>query len=89
MSWSLISLVFPGIRADVVIGGIMGGFLMVLFKAPFMVILLTAVLLGAGPELIALIGLAVATALIVQPYVMKVVQSRQASRGGAAHPAGS
>ena len=31
-----ISLVFPGLRADVLIGGVMAGFLMVLFRAPLM-----------------------------------------------------
>ena len=46
-----IGLVFPDIRIDVLIGGVMAGFLMVLFKAPFMVILLTAVMLQASVEL--------------------------------------
>ena len=53
---------------DVLIGGVMAGFLTVLFKAPFMVILLTVVMLQASPELTALIVLAVAAVLIVQPY---------------------
>ena len=35
-----LSLLLPGIRIDVLIGGVMAGFLIVLFKAPFMVILL-------------------------------------------------
>jgi H+/Cl- antiporter ClcA len=75
-----ISLVFPGIRADVLIGGVMAGFLTVLFKAPFMVILLTVVMLQASPEVTALIVLAVAAVLIVQPYILAAIATRQAAR---------
>jgi H+/Cl- antiporter ClcA len=76
-----ISQLLPGVRVDVIIGGIMAGFLVVLFKAPFMVILLTAVMLQASPEMTALIVLAVASVMIVLPYVMAAVASRQAARG--------
>jgi hypothetical protein len=58
----------------------MAGFLMVLFKAPFMVILLTAVMLQATAELTALIVLAVAAVMIVQPYILAVISARQAAR---------
>jgi H+/Cl- antiporter ClcA len=75
-----ISLVFPGVRIDVIVGGITAGFLVVFFRAPFMVILLTAVMLAATPELTALIILAVAAAMIVQPYLVSAVQSRAAAR---------
>ena len=51
----------------------MAGFLIVLFKAPFMVILLTAVMLQASTEMIALIVLAVAAVMIVLPYLMAAV----------------
>ncbi len=80
-----LSLLLPGVRSDVIIGGVMAGFLVVLFKAPFMVILLTAVMLQATPELTALIVLAVAAVLIVQPYVLAAIAARQAARaaGGA------
>lgn len=74
-----ISLLFPGIRQDVIIGGVMAGFLIVLFKAPLMVILLTTVMLQANAELTALIVLAVATVMIVMPYLMAAVASRQGS----------
>ncbi len=74
------SLLLPGIRSDVLIGGVMAGFLTVLFKAPFMVILLTVVMLQASPEVTALIVLAVAAVLIVQPYILAVVAARQAAR---------
>ena len=62
-----IGLVLPGIPLEVIVGGTMAGFLMVLFKAPFMVILLTAIMLGASVDLTALIVLAVAEVMIVQP----------------------
>ncbi len=81
-----ISLLLPGMREDVLIGGVMAGFLVVLFKAPFMVILLTAVMLQAGPELTALIVLAVAAVMIVQPYILAAVASRQAARSAARRP---
>ena len=82
-----LSLVFPGVPVDVLIGGVMAGFLMVLFKAPFMVILLTVVMLQAGAELTALIVLAVAAVMIVQPYILAAIAARQAAR--AAHRGGS
>ena len=63
-----------------VIGGVMAGFLMVLFKAPFMVILLTVVMLQANAELTALIVLAVAAVLIVQPYMVAAISNREAAR---------
>jgi H+/Cl- antiporter ClcA len=84
-----LSLLMPGIREDVLIGGVMAGFLIVLFKAPFMVILLTGVMLQAGPELIALIVLAVAAVMVVQPYLLAAVASRQAARNAAGGSPGS
>lgn len=75
-----VGLLLPGIPITVVIGGIMAGFLVVLFKAPFMVILLTVVMLQANAELTALIVLAVAAVMIVQPYLMAAVAGRQAAR---------
>jgi H+/Cl- antiporter ClcA len=75
-----VSLVFPGLPVDVLIGGVMAGFLLVLFKAPFMVILLTVVMLQAGAELTALIVLAVAAVMIVQPYLLAAIAARQAAR---------
>lgn len=70
----------PGLRIDVLIAGVMAGFLVVLFKAPFMVVLLVAVMLQATPELIALIVLAVAAAMIVAPYVVAALTARAAAR---------
>jgi H+/Cl- antiporter ClcA len=78
-----ISLLVPGVPADVIIGGVLAGFLLVLFKAPLMVILLTATMLQAGLELIALVLLAVSVVMVVLPYVMAAVASRQRARPGA------
>ena len=75
-----IGLIFPSLRIDVLIGGVMAGFLMVLFKAPFMVILLTAVMLQATAELTALIVLAVAAVMLVQPYILAAITTRQNAR---------
>jgi H+/Cl- antiporter ClcA len=77
-----IGLLFPGIPLDVIVGGIMAGFLMVLFKAPFMVILLTGIMLGASVDLTALIVLAVAEVMIVQPYVVAALERARARRAG-------
>jgi H+/Cl- antiporter ClcA len=73
-----VSQLFPGLRVDVLIGGVMAGFLMVLFRAPLMVILLTTVMLQASVELTALIVLAVATVMIVQPLLQAAMARRQA-----------
>ncbi len=77
-----ISQLFPSISVSVVIGGVMAGFLMVMFKAPFMVILLTAVMLQADPELVALIVMAVAVVLIVQPFLTAAIGRAQVARNG-------
>jgi len=75
-----IGLLLPGIRIDVVIGGVMAGFLVMVFRAPFMVILLTAVMLQASPELTALIILAVAVVMIVQPYLLAAIEAGRSAR---------
>ena len=74
-------LLVPGLRVDIVIGGVTAGFLTVVFKAPFMVILLTSVMLDATPEVTALLTLAVAAVMIVMPSVRHAVEGRQARRG--------
>lgn len=75
-----VSQLFPELRVDVLIGGVMAGFLMVLFRAPLMVILLTTVMLQASPELAALIVIAAATAMIALPVLQAAIDSRQAGR---------
>ena len=79
-----ISLIVPGVSAVVLIGGIMAGFLTVLFKAPLMVVLLTVVMLQADPQLTALIVLAVAAVLVALPYVTAALAALRARRGSAA-----
>jgi H+/Cl- antiporter ClcA len=84
-----IGILLPGIRIDVLIAGLMAGFLVVLFRAPFMVVLLTVVMLQAGAELTALIVLAVAAVMIVQPYILAAIAARQATMtAGRGAPAG-
>jgi len=75
-----ISLLFPDLRVDVVVGGVMAGFLVVLFRAPFMVILLTTVMLEASPELTALIILAVAAVMVAQPYALAAIETARGAR---------
>jgi H+/Cl- antiporter ClcA len=72
-----VGLLLPGLRTDVLIGGVTAGFLMVLFRAPLMVILLTTVMLQASPELAALIVLAVATVMVAQPVLQAAVAHRR------------
>jgi H+/Cl- antiporter ClcA len=67
----------PGLPVDVLVGGIMGGFLLVLFKAPLMVILLVATMLQANLQLIALVLLAVAVVMVVLPYVVASLERLQ------------
>jgi H+/Cl- antiporter ClcA len=88
-----VSQLLPGPRVDVLIGGVMAGFLMVLFRAPLMVILLTVVMLQAPPDLAALIVLAVATVMVAQPVVLATVTRLAAARdradgGSAPRPGG-
>jgi len=75
-----LSLLFPGARLDILIGAVMAGFLTVLFKAPFMVILLTAFMLQADMDVIAVIVLAVATVLVVQPILLDLITARRTAR---------
>ena len=69
-----VSQLLPGPRVDVLIAGVMAGFLMTLFHAPLMVILLTIVMLQAPPDLAALVVLAVATVMVAQPAVVAAVR---------------
>jgi H+/Cl- antiporter ClcA len=68
------------LRIDVLVAGIMSGVLVVLFRAPLMVILLVTVMLGAGPGLMSLIVLAVAAAMLVQPYAVRAISAGRAAR---------
>jgi H+/Cl- antiporter ClcA len=75
-----INQLLPWVPLEVAIGGTMAGFLVVFFRAPFMVILLTSLMLAPDPEVVALVIISVASAMIVQPYVVSAVQARAAAR---------
>ena len=79
-----IALLAPGVPLEVAIGGVMSGLLVVLFRAPFMVILLGIVMLGAGPNLAALIVFSTTTVLIVMPGVRAAMDRRRSPGTGAA-----
>jgi H+/Cl- antiporter ClcA len=72
--------VFTGIPITILVAGIMASAVYVLFRTPLMVVLLTAFMLDATPDLTALIILSVATAMIVTPHLMRLVAARQAQR---------
>ncbi len=74
-----IHIAIPGLSLTILIAGLLPGLLMMLFKTPFMVILLTAFMLSASENLIALIVFAVAAVLFVQPYIERLMAQRQAA----------
>ena len=67
----------------ILVAGIMTGAVYVLFRTPLMVVLLTGFMLDAGPTMVALIVLAIATVMIVTPPLQKLIAARQARRGSA------
>ena len=75
-----LNLAFPGIPVAILVAGIMTGAVYVLFRTPLMVVLLTGFMLDAGPTMVALIVLAIATVMIVTPPVQKLMAVRQAAR---------
>ena len=60
------------------VAGIMTGAVYVLFRTPLMVVLLTGFMLDAGPTMVALIVLAIATVMIVTPPLQQLIARRQA-----------
>ena len=64
----------------ILVAGVMAGAVYALFRTPLMVVLLTAFMLDAKPDLIALIVLAIATVMIVMPPLQKRLAARQAAR---------
>lgn len=74
-----IDIAIPGLGLPIVVAGVVSGFLMMLFKTPFMVILLVSFMLGASGNLLALIVFAVAAALIVGPVVQRLSARRSAT----------
>ena len=75
-----LNLVFPGVPVAIFVAGIMAGAVYALFRTPLMVVLLTGFMLDAGPTMVALIVLAVATVMIAAPQVQRLIAARQAAR---------
>ena len=82
-----LNIAFPGIPLAILVAGITAGLLMALFKTPFMVVLLTAFMLGASTDLTALIVLAVATVLIVAPPLQRFASARRERKQETLHDA--
>ena len=78
---------FPGVPVAILVAGIMAGAVYVLFRTPLMVVLLTGFMLDAGPTMMALIVLAIATVMIVTPPLQKLIAGRQAAKQGRARRA--
>jgi H+/Cl- antiporter ClcA len=74
-----IDLVLPGAEPTILVAGLMVGFMVVMFRTPFMVILLTGFMLDASIDLLALIVLAAAAVLIVSPLLQRLVASKSAA----------
>ena len=73
-----LNLAFPGVPVAILVAGIMTGAVYVLFRTPLMVVLLTGFMLDAGPTMVALIVLAIATVMIVTPPLQQLIAARQA-----------
>ena len=78
-----LNLVFTSMPIAILVAGIMSGAVYALFRTPLMVVLLTAFMLDASPDLIALIVLAVATVMIAAPPLQRLMAERQARKGAA------
>jgi H+/Cl- antiporter ClcA len=76
-----LNLVFTGMPIAILVAGVMSGAVYALFRTPLMVVLLTAFMLDATPDLIALIVLAVATVMIALPPLQRRIAARQADHG--------
>ncbi len=81
-----LNIAFPGVPLAILVAGIMTGAVYVLFRTPLMVVLLTGFMLDAGPTMVALIVLAIATVMIVTPPLQQLIARRQAKRGADVPP---
>ena len=84
-----LNLAFPSVPVAVFVAGVMTGAVYVLFRTPLMVVLLTGFMLDAGPTMVALIVLAIATVMIVTPPLQRLLAARQAARVSATKANGS
>ena len=73
-----LNLAFPSVPVAIFVAGVMTGAVYVLFRTPLMVVLLTGFMLDAGPTMVALIVLAIATVMIVTPPLQRLLAARQA-----------
>lgn len=78
-----LDLLLPGAEPTILMAGLMVGYLLTLFRTPFMVILLTAFMLQVNTDMIALIVLAAAVAMIVGPLLRRLVASRRKAAAAA------
>ncbi len=72
-----LDLLLPGAEQTVLMAGLMVGYLLTLFRTPFMVILLTGFMLEVNTDMIALIVLCAAIAMILGPLLRRLVASRR------------
>ena len=84
-----INAAFPGLPLVVILAGIIAGQIMMLFTAPFMVILFVAFFLSANTNVLVLVIIAVAVAMIVAPYLQAAMARRQTPKAPAAGSATS
>ena len=78
--------VFTSMPIAILVAGTMSGAVYALFRTPLMVVLLTAFMLDAKPDLLALIVLAVATVMIAMPPLQQRMAARQAKKEAGGPP---
>ena len=74
-----LNLAFTDVPVAIFVAGIMTGAIYALFRTPLMVVLLTSFMLDAGPTMVALIVLAIATVMVAMPPLQQRIAARQAN----------
>ena len=72
-----LNLAFTDVPVAIFVAGIMTGAVYALFRTPLMVVLLTGFMLDAGPTMVALIVLAIATVMIAMPPLQQRIAARR------------
>ena len=72
-----LNLAFTDVPVAIFVAGIMAGAVYALFRTPLMVVLLTGFMLDAGPTMVALIVLAIATVMIAMPPLQQRIVARR------------
>ena len=75
-----LNLAFTDVPVAIFVAGIMAGAVYALFRTPLMVVLLTGFMLDAGPTMVALIVLAIATVMIAMPPLQQRIVARRESK---------